>query len=129
VVAAIVLASVFWGWQNWSSANLWRDRANDLDEQIDARLSNNDALERSLGNAASRGAQLADGQSVLRAFEDATNDTVDGLYACANALDLLLLQVAQGEDPNAVIERAQSACGTAIGNAEILRSILAEITG
>jgi Protein of unknown function (DUF2510) len=125
----LVLGSLFWGWHNWSSANEWRDRANTLDAQIDTRLSNNDALERSISNAASRGARLQDGQQVLVAFRDATNATVEQLYACANALDAMLVEAARGGDPNSVIDRAQHACGTAVGNAEVLQGILEEITG
>jgi Protein of unknown function (DUF2510) len=125
----VVLGSLFWGWHNWSSANQWRDRANTLDAQIDTRLSNNDALERSISNAASRGARLQDGQQVLVAFRDATDATVEQLYACANALDAMLVEAARGGDPNSVIDRAQHACGTAVGNAEVLQGILEEITG
>jgi Protein of unknown function (DUF2510) len=129
VALVVVLGSLFWGWHNWSSANQWRDRANTLDAQIDTRLSNNDALERSISNAASRGARLQDGQQVLVAFRDATDATVEQLYACANALDAMLVEAARGGDPNSVIDRAQHACGTAVGNAEVLQGILEEITG
>ncbi len=125
---AVVLLSLFWGWHNWSSADQWRERANALNEQIETRASNNDALERSLGSAASRSARLADGQSVLEAFEQATNQTVNGLYSCAGALDAMISEIAGGGDPNAMVDRAQRACGGAVANAEVLQSILAEIT-
>jgi hypothetical protein len=126
--ALIVLAAVFWGWNQRGVAAQWQDRANEYQAQVDANLSNNDALERSLNDAASGRARLEDATRQMAELQDATRMTVDQIYQCARTLDTLLAQYGS-IDPLELINQADRSCGQAVANAEQLSAILQALTG
>lgn len=127
-VAAVVLLSLLWGWHNWTSANEWRDRAGVVQERLDDRESNYAALERSLGNAASRGAQALDSQQVMVEMGDSVDMVVNQLHSCAATLDDMIAMIGTA-DVQTLARRAADACGAAVHNAEVLGGLVDDLTG
>lgn len=86
-------------------------------------MSNYAALEDSLGQAASRGARLADGQQQMAELREATTMTVDQIRSCAGALNAVL-GLAGTPDQQGAIDRANRTCQIAVTNAEAIAAIL-----
>jgi K+-transporting ATPase c subunit len=124
---AIVGASLYWGWSNYESADRWRDRGEALQEELDTRSSNADAVEDALNNAASRGARMADSQQQMAELREATQQTVNMINSCAFALNDLLDVTASGGDPTVAIDQANEQCGAAAANGEVLIQVLDDL--
>jgi hypothetical protein len=123
--AAIALLCLGWGLYNHQAAGQWQERGEELQAELDRQASNGDALEDALGNAASRGAQLADGQELIQQLRDATETTIGQLEQCARDLNAVLGTMGSADS----IARANQTCGVAAANGEALREVLDEISG
>lgn len=122
-VGLVIVMLAGWGLANLQSAEKWRDRSQDAEEELADRVSNYAALEDSLGQAASRGARLADGQQQMAELREATTMTVDQIRSCAGALNAVL-GLAGTPDQQGAIDRANRTCQIAVTNAEAIAAIL-----
>ncbi len=123
VCAVIALLCLGWGLYNHRTAGQWQERGEELQAELDRQASNGDALEDALGSAASRGAQLADGQEAIQALNEATAATITQLEQCARDLNAVLGTMGSADS----IAQANQTCGAAAANGAALRDILDQI--
>jgi len=120
------VALVGWGLRNLQSAEQWRDRSQAAEAELADRISNYEALEQSLGDAASRGAQLQDSQETLNQLSEATTLTVDQIGRCASTLNQLIAAIGTSGE-QAAIDDANRTCEAAVVNGEALSQVLEQL--
>lgn len=125
-VGLVVVALVGWGLRNLQSAEQWRDRSQAAEAELADRISNYEALEQSLGDAASRGAQLQDSQETLVQLTEATVLTVDQIGRCASTLNRLIAAIGTSGQ-QAAIDDANRTCEAAVVNGEALNQVLEQL--
>ena len=129
VVVLVVGASLWWGFTNRSTAQEWKDRGDELQEELLNTSSNADALEQALARSASRGAGLEDRSETFNQVQDAARATAEQLRTCVNDVNGLIGVLAAGSDPTAQLDRADRSCAAASINSDELISILDAIAG
>jgi hypothetical protein len=127
VGAVVVLASLLWGYENYSTADKWRDRGEQLQARLDDTSSNANAVEDALSNSASRRAQMEDSFQSVGELREATVATMGQLNDCINILNGLLNTIAANGDPAPGIDQANQVCGAAGMNGATLIQILEEL--
>jgi hypothetical protein len=127
VRAVVLVGSLLWGYENYTTADKWRDRGEDLQARLDDTASNADAVEDALSNSASRRAQMEDSFQTVGELREATDATISELNACVDVLNSLLNTIAVNGDPTAGIDQANQVCGQAGMNGAMLSDILAEL--
>ena len=125
----VVLGALLWGYENYATADKWRDRGEALQARLDDMSSNASAVEDALSNSASRRAQMEDSFRTVGELRDATEATISQLNACVSVLNGLLDTTASGGDPTARIDQANQVCGEAGMNGTTLIRILEELEG
>jgi hypothetical protein len=127
VGVVVVLAALFWGYENYSTADEWRDRGEELQARLDDLSSNADAVEDALSNSASRRARMEDSFQTVGELRDATEATITQLNSCVAVLNGVLNSIATGGDPTTGIDQANQTCGQAGMNGTMLIQILEEL--
>jgi hypothetical protein len=124
VVLLVVGGSLWWGFQNKSTAEQWQDRGEELQDELVRTSSNADALEQALARSASRAAGLEDSQETFTQVQDAARATAQQLNQCVNDVNGIIALIANGSDPTTQIDRANESCSQASINSDQLISIL-----
>lgn len=120
-VGAVVFAALAFGWTHRSTAAQWKERAEELESELDTSLAANDTFENALNSASSERARLTDSQEAFAELELEIREVTRDIYDCANALTTMAVS---GADVDQLVTRAQDKCNTAVARAEGLASFL-----
>ncbi len=129
VVLLIVGASAWWGVSNKSTAERWRDRGEELQDELVRSSSNADALEQALARSASRAAGLQDGQGTFTEVQGAARDAAQQLRECIDDVDGIITILSRNGDATDQLDRARASCSEASVGSDALIALLDAIAG